>query len=658
MDKLQKEIVDNLGTKMYIIDKEMESKKNYKNLIDTFFDYLRSGFEIKEFREAPVYYKFHEDGDVYSMQMRHFLTNLIFWYPILELGAVDEIDERFIVDTSRISSGYIENYLNENIIIPFGERISNKKLNKVLHDVIYNLSRISTDFNIILGLTVNIETFIDVANRNERFDEIIHTKIDDTMQPADIEKYLHDLMCEEIQILMNEENALKPMLRCGAGIKNKQLAEMTINGGLKPDLGGNTIPIPINSNLLVGGLSNITNYYIDSIGGRKSLIANKTVMGKSGYFVKKVMLAVTDIHLRKDEEMCRSINPITYTIKTQTHLNRLVGRVYRLPHGREYRVLTENDTHLIGKTIMVKSPTTCASKHGICKYCYGPSLYHTNKELASIGAYAGAVITNPLSQNILSTKHLNTTDSEIIEFDNAFSKYFNLTANEITLNSNISNQEDYSILIISDNIVTLSELDEGEINTFVPLFHVRNNTTGDIVEISEKSMKDLYISPEFLKVMKRCKKKGVYEVNFLDIPDDCRLFLLEIANNELTKPLYNIMGLLDSKKARDTGYNISDICQRMLDLMIESGINFQAVHGEILITPLIRSMEDVLVRPNFAKYLSDDDVQILTVTAALEKHPSPLVGLSSSYLKKQLREPLTFKKHGKSAIDPMFRPSL
>lgn len=277
MDERLQAIVDDFGNKVINISEEMSDKHRYRELIETVFEYLRMGFEIKELREAPVYYRFKDGGPVYSLQLRRFLTNLMFWHPMLTLGAIDDLDEGYIVDATKLSSGYIETYFNENIIKPYRDRVSNKTLNKIIHDVIFNLNRISTEFNIILGLTINIESFIDVANRNERFNEIIHTKIDDSMQPSEIEAHLNALMKEEIEILKEEDNVLKPMLRAGAGIKNKQLAEMSINVGLKPDLSGNTIPIPINTNLVTGGLQNVTNYYIDSIGGRKSLIANRTV---------------------------------------------------------------------------------------------------------------------------------------------------------------------------------------------------------------------------------------------------------------------------------------------------------------------------------------------------------------------------------------------
>lgn len=51
---------------------------------------------------------------------------------------------------------------------------------------------------------------------------------------------------------------------------------------VKPDLSNNTIPIPVNSNFMNGGIDSIPSLYIDAIGGRKSLIMNATV-NNSGF---------------------------------------------------------------------------------------------------------------------------------------------------------------------------------------------------------------------------------------------------------------------------------------------------------------------------------------------------------------------------------------
>lgn len=378
------------------------------------------------------------------------------------------------------------------------------------------------------------------------------------------------------------------------------------------------------------------------------------------HFARKNMLLVSDIRLRDDDKICNSVHPIRMEIKTSEHLKRLVGRYYRTAGQHVYKVLDGTEKHLIGKEIFIKSPITCASKHGICKGCYGDVLYHTNRNGVGVGAFAGAIITNPVSQSVLSAKHLLTTTSEKMEFPDEFYKFFTLSANEIMLNVDNDDIElsDYSLVIIADNIVSINELDEGEINEFVTIFHIKNNKTGEYIEIFEKSNKDLYLTPELIKCMGINKKnKKVYEINLMELPDDIRLFLMEVENNELTRPLYNIMALLDTKdKRRDMGIEtVDDIAQKMLDLLIESKINVMSVHGEVMIHPLIRSIEDILERPNFKRYDAIEDTQILTVSAALEKHPSVLIGLSFQYLGRQLLNPLTFKKKGKSFLDPFFK---
>ena len=260
-------IINSFYDKMYIMEDEMDNEKKYKDFIEEFFEYLKAGYEHKQLRECLVHFKFHKDDvEIHSLQLRHFFTNLVFWEPLIVLDSVQYLDKTFIVNCSQISSRYIKNYIDNKIIIPYRNKISNKKLNRITHDLIFNLGRISTEFNIILGLSMNVESFMNVANKNPRFNEIIRTKLDPKMQPSEIESHLHDLMKEEIQILMQEDNVLRPMLRSGTGIKDKQLSEFSINMGLKPSLEGSTIPIPINSNLMVGGLCSISGYYIDAIG--------------------------------------------------------------------------------------------------------------------------------------------------------------------------------------------------------------------------------------------------------------------------------------------------------------------------------------------------------------------------------------------------------
>lgn len=653
-----KGIIDHISNSIIVLEEVSRDKKLYQKTIERYYDFIKEGFEYKELRTCPVYFRFFDGGYIHTLELRHFLTNLMFWEPMIRMGVYDKIDESYIVDCTQLSNGLIKSYIDDKIIIPFRKEIGNPKLNKVVHDMIYNLGRISTDFNMLLGLSMNAETFIDMAKKNPRFNEIIRTKIDDGMQPNEIEHHLEKLTNEQMNILMEEENMLQPILKAGTGIKAGQFKEFAVNGGLKPDLDGNTIPIPVNSNFIVGGLNNIVNYFIDATGGRKSIIMNKTVMGRSGHFARMVMLLASTIKLSKEVDDCGTLHAARINVSSKKHLSRLRGRYYRKPVNREYKILTGKETDLIGQDILIRTPVTCASKD-ICKVCYG-ELYYTNKDIQSVGGFAGAKITEPVSQSILSSKHLLTTQSEVIEFSPEFYNYLTINANEIMINSSNDDIDlsQYTLVLMKENIQSIEEFDNSEFNSFVETFHVKNKKTGEMIEVFELQKKELYIAPEMKDLM--TKPKGVKEYLEIDlgkVGDDDRIFVVEVSNNELTKPLYNIMYLLNNKKRREESgvTTIDQMIQRMLDLLIESKIESDSVHGELLIRPLIRSSKNVLETPNFRKYSAIREYDILTVEGALQRHPSVLISLSFQDIGRQLVNPLTYKKHDGSFLDPFFQ---
>ena len=78
----------------------------------------------------------------------------------------------------------------------------------------------------------------------------------------------------------------------------------------------------------------------------------------------------------------------------------------------------------------------------------------------------------------------------------------------------------------------------------------------------------------------------------------------------------------------------------------------------MIINRLIRSEKNIYRRPDFTK----DEIEpyvILTVQKALEKNPSPLIGLSFQYLKRQLLSHDMFEERDDvSYIDPFFKTKI
>lgn len=668
----QRVIVDGIlagvKDKIIIISDHTDSYKTYKkDLQEKYYELIKEGFEFKDYREHPIHFRFKPEGTIHTLQFRHFVTNLLFWGGIVRIDP-EELDERHLIDCTTINTSVIKTYI-DTFIVPHRNDIAQDKLNVIAHDIIYNLGRISSDFNEILAISMNVELFMDLSDRYPRFNEIMHTKLSDDMQPKEIETLLKQLTAEQMDIIRNdtEYNHLKPILRSSGAIKPGQFKEFAVNAGLKPSLSGETIPIPVNTNFITGGLNTVSSYYIDSLAGRKSLIMNKTVMGSSGHFARLIMLVTSDVVLRKDDVECNSVHPIAIEIKTDEHLSKLKHRYYKLPHQIKYSLMTGKEYDLIGETVLIKSPITCASKEGICRKCYG-ELFDVNKTLNSAGGLSATRISEPVTQNILSSKHLLATDSETIEFDNQeFYDYFNVYANEIMLERDNDDIEKNSLILILNNIIKLEEFD-GDINKFVSVFHIKDKN-GDIKEFTESTGKELYLTPSFSKMVDkaiRSKKRsssdlGEYiEIPFSGIGFDQSLFVVEISNNELTKPLYDIMHLLNNKKERAARgiVSVDQGAQILLDLLEVSEIPADAIHGEMILRALVRSKHDVLELPDFTRYDAMKDTDFMTILSALNTHPSVTVSLSFQYLLNQLESPLTFRKKDTSYLDPFFQKKI
>ena len=638
-------------------------KKEVKATMNGIYDILLDGFEFKEIRNYECALVMHDD--IVMLPLKSVLVQLMLLKPIGKLGMITDVSLGHIVDFKTFSGKTVESFSNKFIIEPYRHLISDKKLNRLLDDMKDDLAQISKDFNILLGLTMNIEVFIDLARKYPEYDDIIRTKIEEGSQPADIERLLKRKLDRSLEIIANDDdNILKPCIVTGVGIKTKQLSEMTISGGLKPDITGRTIPIPINANILVGGLASVVNYYIDAVGGRKALIMNKTEMGTSGIFSRKVIMLTSDQKLSQDIYDCKTTRPIRVFIKDMRTLNRFIGRNAKLMGERKYREITSESTDLIGNTIFLRSPVTCAS-HRICKMCYGEELHNINKSI-SAGSYASIRITEPVSQNILSAKHVLNTNSTLVEFESEiFNKFFEISANEILFKPDDEYSfTKYKLLILQDNLISIHEYDENDYNSFTKIVHLLDTETGEIFDITEKNGIDMYPTRALIELINKSKPVQLsdsehyfYEIDLNDIELDEAMFVVEIDNSELTKPLYDIMKLLNMKDHLGVS-TIDGMVQKLLELLLISNINAMNVHAEMIIRALVRTSKDILIAPDFKHFITDDDYKILTVDASLLNNPSVIISFSSQELKRQLTSPLTFKKRSDSYLDPLFKTTL
>ena len=560
----------------------------------------------------------------------------------------------------------IDEYINDKTIAVLDDfHIKTVKKNSNIGYMLHYLRSISLNFSDILGLDFTLPMFIDAYNGNDRLHDIMETTFRPDMQPYEIEVELEKLEKEMVSIFKGMRDCpLGVVLRARTGVKTKQLTEFIISEGLKPTLSGKTIPKPIQNSTLIGGLASPSDILISTKAARKSPILNKTEMGRSGYFGKLVALLARTASMSTDILDCGTKHLVCYDVDSKAKLKKLNGKFYKLSKDDEdYKVINyKKDTNLVGKKLYVRSAACCALPGDkICPRCIGMTA-STNIDIAEgIGAFEAEEITKKVNQDILSSKHLLTTKSENIVFNDEFFKFFNVYGGEIyptiTNNEEVPNINDYAIFIDPDDVEKIDEMDDDSLfNNMITngRFYIQNmKDLDDRITIQCENEKEIYISKECTTLMK--KNKGY--VYFKDLNDEDKLFEIVIENNELTKPLYSIMHLLNRKQGNET-ITIDEMSNQFLDLLIESGISANVVAAEIIINRLIRSVEHPFDRPDFSQEKLEP-YEIIRIHQALERNRSALVGLSSDYLKRQILSDDFFEERtGTSYLDALYKEEI
>jgi hypothetical protein len=371
-------------------------------------------------------------------------------------------------------------------------------------------------------------------------------------------------------------------------------------------------------------------------------------------FSKKLNLAATSVGLlREDYEMCDSSAFVDYFIHDDTFLKLLDKRYYYNTRG-ELKLLDYNeDKHFIGKVLSFRSPSTCSSQEGVCKYCYG-ELFNINEDLFSAGCYAAIKSTEGLGQRILSSKHSQTTNSNTLNFNEDFNKVFELTSNEISLKENVDSEEE-SLYILFEEVFR-EEQDDIDFY-YVNAFKLIDEAGSTIYKISEDNSANMYLTDHLLSIYKKAKDKSKpLSLESFD-SDSSVLFTIEIKNKELTEPIKVVQKLFNSND-KFGAKTLSELCQVIAENFINIGIKYNFVHLEIVLRSLLRKKSNELEFPDWSRNGDHMDYQILRLNSALFKNPSVLISLSYGDLRRQLLSPELYKKTAPSHVDSLFASQL
>ena len=635
----------------------LESKDEWKQALKSTYGRIKEMIGDKDCFDTIVRVKLKDC--IVDMPIATIAINLMMWRPMIKFTMLPT--EQTIFDCSNIRKSTIKNYFDNVYVRPLKSKVNIVDLNLELITSIEYLKRIVEDFGLVLGITYNYYQLIQLSKRNPRFGELINSSIPSGLQPKEIETYCKELLNEIVEILSNSNTGFAPLLNSGAGINVIQLQELLALIGNKPDLEGNTYPVPINTNIMIKGLDTPTHYMLDASGGRKALILNKKNVGNSGYFSRKLNLLNLDTTLDKNEKSdCHTNHYLKYYIMDKESLLRLEGRYYKSNKNEKLKCISILDKHLIGHTIYLRSPIFCKGDK-ICRKCYG-ELYNINKAM-NIGLLAATIISSRFTQNILSAKHTLLANSEELQFTTGYEDYFILDGTQLMLDyNNINNNNELFLTIpissldvdVNEDIENSEDAAKFEEEITVDTLMITNSDGEIVFELRELNDIRLFISPYLKDAIDRKSKKrnGKLNIPLIALSDVGEaLGIFSVANNELTKTLNQVNKLIENEEHAGCD-NITDMVALFNKLLIDGKIYAHLVHAEIICRNLMRDTKDITARPNLNT--DNPQYQILTVKRAIMKNPSPFISISFEKVQEQFRNVSTYKKRKSSVLDKLF----
>lgn len=658
------------NSEKFIVAVNEITKDNIYNRIECIKNIIRDSIELSDKRKIRILFS---NGKVIKLTLPDYFINLVFWYAIIRCGG--EIRPKHILLVQEFTAKTIKNYFNKFIIEPYKRTLDITLLNNIIADTLYFFNFVD-EFSFYFSNSINIQDDISMMNAIPEYNELLH---------GDFTKYtfseLEDRRAEAINRVVELIKNSKEFIGHDHGYTNpfrakelinlKQLTEFMIAIGAKPDGDGGIIPYTVNNSFITGGVNDTISYFIDSYAGRIAQIMSKKNVSSSGDFARCLGLNNQETHLHEDPDYCCDTkNFLHVTINSKDIFKGYIGRFFRFTEDGFERELTENDYDLVaGKTLLFRSPITCASLargEGICYRCYG-SLAYINKNI-NVGKFGSDETSRVFTQRLLSAKHLLTVKIDKVEWPEIFHEAFIIDSNEIMIKKNINRNLALSIIpadinyknendIIDDDDEYDFVADLNGYNEYIETINIKDLDTNEEFTMESDAIDAFYIEKQLMDYIKNHADPDDDNVEVL-IPliknnfDNGPILNVEIKNNDLGAAMNSVMKIIDRNAVTGSFKTYDDFCNSYTTALIHGGLSIPAIHSEILIANQIRSMENILLRPDWS--VKNPPYQILTLSKALTDNESLTISLSYKRLSSAFKDALTFKKNKGSSMDYFF----
>lgn len=228
------------------------------------------------------------------------------------------------------------------------------------------------------------------------------------------------------QFIEKHRKQIMNMLGTKGALKNESLLPYQRTGQLSPFQVPQTmycygVRTDINDNIVrkivlgsaLDGLNDIYEYAVESLSARKSQFMNKNSVRNSQYFGRRMHLIAATLKQVYTGD-CGTTKTVTYHISDGTdghkrNFNAVLGK-FIIDNGQLVALTRKNIAQYANRDVKMRSPLCCRYRNGICEVC-GGLVYNNVNRKANIGILAAIHIVEPVTQKILSAKHLIRTST-------------------------------------------------------------------------------------------------------------------------------------------------------------------------------------------------------------------------------------------------------
>jgi len=266
------------------------------------------------------------------------------------------------------------------------------------------------------GLLTQGERYNKVVDIWSRTNELVSKAMMDKLGSEEVKNHAGE------KLIQPSFNSIFMMADSGARGSAAQIRQLAGMRGLmaKPD--GSIIETPITANFREG--LNVLQYFISTHGARKGLADTALKTANSGYLTRRLVDVSQDLVVT--EEDCKTNQGIIISTIVeggeivQKLGDRILGRTIAEPLlDKDNKAILEAGELINEKNseffelhgierILVKSPVTCETKHGVCSQCYGRDLARGDlvSKGEAIGIIAAQSIGEPGTQLTMRTFHI------------------------------------------------------------------------------------------------------------------------------------------------------------------------------------------------------------------------------------------------------------